>query len=57
MSRRTRQEILYDGCFAHILSRSFEKRWIFEGDGDFNTFKSLLLRLKAKHGFFALFLT
>lgn len=45
MSRRARQEILYDGCLAHILSRSFEKRRIFEDEEDFQSFKSHLLRL------------
>jgi putative transposase len=51
MTRRSRNEILFDGCFAHILSRSFEKRWLYEETEDFDAFKRLLLTAKKKHGF------
>jgi len=51
MSRRTRSEILFDGCFAHVLSRSFEKRWLFEDDTDFKVFKTLLFQAKQGGGF------
>lgn len=42
MARRTRSDILYDGCFAHVFSRSLGKRKIFAGSGDFEYFLSLL---------------
>lgn len=51
MARRARSEILFDGCFAHILSRSFEKRWIFQDRTDFEIFKSLLAQRKKDSGF------
>lgn len=51
MSRMARKKILYDGCFAHILSRSFEDRWIFKGDGEMEVFKQLLLEAKKEYGF------
>ena len=51
MTRRARNEILFDGCFAHILSRSFDQQWIFEDQEDFETFKALLLENKHRSGF------
>lgn len=51
MARRSRQEILYDDCFAHVFSRALEKRWIFEEEGDFEYFKRLLREAKQKSGF------
>lgn len=52
MGRRARCEILFDGCFAHILSRSFDKLWLFEEGKDFQAFEKLLLEAKGKFGFF-----
>ena len=51
MGRRARGEILFDGCFAHIFSRSFDKLWLFEEGKDFQTFEKLLLEAKEKFGF------
>ena len=51
MARRARKQILFDSCYAHILSRSFEKRWIFEDSEDFEAFKGYLLKSKEKHKF------
>jgi len=51
MGRRARREILFNGCFAHILSRSFDKQWIYEDAKDFEVFKTLLLESKKKFGF------
>ena len=51
MGRRARQEILFDGCFAHILSRSFDPQWLYEEGEDFQTFRRLLLESKRKFGF------
>ena len=48
MTRKSRKEILQDGCFAHIFSRSIEKRYIFKTDCDFNEFQNLLLQFKKK---------
>jgi putative transposase len=49
MPRRNRNQILYDGCFAHIYSRALQGQFIFENRNDFNYFKSLLLRTKEKN--------
>lgn len=46
MTRQARSKLLYDGCYAHIFSRSIEKRKIFESDDEFRIFKSLLSRYK-----------
>ena len=51
MGRINRGSILYEGCFAHVFSRSSEKRYIFEGDKDFERFKDLLLESKSRHGY------
>jgi len=51
MARKTRSEILYDGCFAHVFSRALEKHLIFETEEDFRFFKSLLGRTKAKYDY------
>ena len=51
MTRKARNEILFDGCFAHILSRSFENKWLFEDAGDFEYFKGVLLKVKQEQGF------
>ncbi len=51
MTRKSRKEILQDGCFAHIFSRSIEKRYIFKTDCDFNEFQNLLLHFKKKYPF------
>ena len=51
MARRARGEMLYDGCYAHVFSRSIERRRIFTGEADFRSFKELLMRAKAEGGF------
>lgn len=51
MARRARNEILYDGCFAHVFSRALGKQFVFEENQDFQFFKILLAQTKAKHGF------
>lgn len=51
MGRRNRRSVLYDGCFAHVFSRSNEKRYIFQAEEDFKEFKSLLLQSKLKYSF------
>lgn len=51
MARRARNEILYDGCFAHIFSRSIEKRFIFQDHLDFEYFLAGLREAKKKANF------
>ncbi len=51
MARRARSEILYDGCYAHVFSRSIEKRTIFKDDEDFKYFLNLLMQEKLKNKF------
>lgn len=51
MGRKNRRSILYDGCYAHVFSRATEKKYIFETDHDFDTFKALLLESKSKHSY------
>ena len=51
MMRRARQSILYDGCYAHVYSRSIEERFIFKEKKDFDLLKVLLCHAKAKYPF------
>ena len=43
--------VLYDGCYAHVFSRSVEKRRIFQDQQDFVYFKSLLIKAKQENPF------
>ena len=52
MTRKARSQVLFDGCFAHILSRSFEQRFVFRDPQDFEYFESILLQYKKDRGFF-----
>ena len=51
MTRKARTAVLYDGCYAHVFSRSIEKRFIFRGEENFERFKKLLLDAKKRYGF------
>ncbi len=51
MARLARSAILYDGCFAHVFSRSMEGRHIFQDDEDFDWFYQLLLGVKQTFDF------
>lgn len=51
MGRIARNDILYDGCYAHVFSRTFEKRKIFGSIDDFEYFKDLLLKTKKKYAY------
>lgn len=51
MPRKARTAILYDGCFAHVFSRSIEKRFIFESSEHFDAFLNLLFEAKQRYGF------
>jgi len=51
VARKARSEILYNGCYAHVFSRSIEKRKIFKDEEDFEYFKKLLSKEKIKNKF------
>ncbi len=51
MGRKNRGNLLFDGCYAHIMSRATEKRHIFRSEKDFEKFKELLLESKQQHGY------
>ena len=51
MTRISRNDILYDGCYAHVISRSIRKIKLFKDEEDFKNFKQLLLRTKGKGKF------
>lgn len=51
MSRISRNELLYEGCYAHVISRSIRKMRLFVEDEDFDQFKKLLLMAKKAGGF------
>ncbi len=50
-ARLARGEILYDGCYAHIISRTIRKLKIFRDEGDFESFQQILLKAKRESGF------
>jgi len=51
MPRKARTSILYDGCFAHVFSRSIETRFIFEDAAEFDSFRTLLHQARERFGF------
>ncbi len=51
MGRRNRKNILFDGCWAHVISRAADRRYIFESAEDFEMFKDLLGESKRKSGY------
>jgi len=51
MPRKTRTSLLYDGCFAHIISRSIRKEQVFKQDQDFHFFLHLIKEAKENHAF------
>ncbi len=51
MSRVARKDILYDGCFAHVISRSIREYKIFKDRDDFETFQILLAKVKQEYTF------
>ena len=52
MGRVAREELLYDGCFAHIISRSFDQSGLFHDHQDFEQFKHFLSDAKVNANFF-----
>ncbi len=51
MARLTRSQLLYDGCYAHVMSRSIAKNKIFKDQDDFELFSKLLLNVKRENKF------
>ena len=51
MARLARNQLLYDGCYAHVISRSMGKYKIFHDNEDFEVFCDLLARVKQEYGF------
>ena len=50
-ARLNRSGILYDGCYAHVISRSIRRLNIFHDNHDFRTFLGLMLTIKKESGF------
>ncbi len=46
MSRMARSAFMYDGCYAHVISRSIRKQRIFNDEEDFRVFLDLLVQSK-----------
>lgn len=46
MSRMARSAVMYDGCYAHVISRSIRKQTIFNDEDDFRVFLDLLVQSK-----------
>ncbi len=51
MGRIARSELLHKGCYAHVFTRSIEKRKIFDSREDFEQFKKTLKERKVEYGF------
>lgn len=51
MGRIARSQLLYDGCYAHVFSRSIAQQKIFRDAKDFEVFKKFLLDAKVKGDF------
>lgn len=51
MSRMARSAFMYDGCYAHVISRSIRKQAIFNDEEDFRVFLGLLSRSKKEAGY------
>lgn len=50
-ARLARSQILYDGCYAHVISRSIGKRKVFNDPEDFRVFRELLIKIRQVHDF------
>lgn len=51
MARKTRRQLLYDGCFAHIHSRALGRKPILRTEKDFEVFKCLLRENKSRFSY------
>ena len=50
-ARIARTDLLYGGCYVHVISRSIRELKIFKDNEDFELFKKLWLIEKRKSGF------
>jgi len=48
MPRLLRKDILFGGCFAHVISRSIRKMKLFKDDEDFQIIRKLFIDTKKK---------
>lgn len=51
MPRLSRKDLLYEGCYAHVISRSIRKMKLFHKDDDFEVFYKLILKTKKQAGY------
>lgn len=51
MPRIAREVLLYDGCYAHVISRSIRKEKIIKDQEDFLTFLKVLKTAKQQSSF------
>jgi REP element-mobilizing transposase RayT len=51
MVRLARRVFLYDGCYAHVISRSIRKLKLYRDDEDFRWFLKLMREAKQRFGF------
>lgn len=51
MARINRKNLLIDGCYAHVMSRAADKRYIFRSHDDFEKFKEFLQLSKARYSY------
>ena len=51
VARIARSEVLYDGCYVHVISRSIRKTKLFIDNDDFEEFLKLLKYSKVELGF------
>ena len=51
VARIARNELLYAGCYAHVISRSIRKSKVFRDREDFKVFSGLLQKVKQEYGF------
>ena len=48
MPRRLRKDVLFNGCFAHVISRSIRKMKLFKDDEDFQAMSELFICTKKR---------
>ena len=51
MPRMAREELLHNGCYAHIISRSIRKMKLMRDDTDFQVLNQLFLKTKQEQGY------
>lgn len=51
MPTRARSSVLYDGCYAHVFTRSIEVRHIMNSDEEMDLYSGMLYECKRRYGF------